>query len=111
MGKKRKKTLDDWAEAKRRCRLNEETVRMAKELGMSPRSLIKNIPPHDQQWKAPVHEWVRDLYAKRQAKMEAGRSRRGSDAPSTAAEGNAPGEAVAKADRDTPDRPRLDTSR
>ena len=38
---------------------------MAKELGMKPRSLIKNIPAKSQPWKAPVNEWVRDLHAKR----------------------------------------------
>ena len=54
-----------WAEAQRRCRLSDEAVRMAKELGIGPRSLIKNIPARTQQWKAPVEEWVRDIYEKR----------------------------------------------
>ncbi len=57
-----------WAEAQRRCRLSEEAVRMAKELGLGPRSLIKNIPAPTQQWKAPVEDWVRDLHEKRQCK-------------------------------------------
>ena len=57
-----------WAEAQRRCRLSDEAVRMAKELGIGPRSLIKNIPAPTQPWKAPVAEWVRDLYEKRQWK-------------------------------------------
>jgi hypothetical protein len=57
-----------WAEAQRRCRLSDEAVRMAKELGIGPRSLIKNIPARTQQWKAPVEDWVRDLYEKRQRK-------------------------------------------
>jgi hypothetical protein len=34
-----------WAEAQRRCRRSDEAVLMAKELGIGPRSLIKNIPP------------------------------------------------------------------
>lgn len=55
----------EWAKAKRVCRLNAETVRMAKELGMSPRSLMKNVPSKSQRWKAPVHVWVRELYAAR----------------------------------------------
>lgn len=41
------KTLDHqqlWTEAQRRCRLSDEAMRMAKDLGLSPRSLIKNIP-------------------------------------------------------------------
>ncbi|TYS17025.1 hypothetical protein FZC78_10370 [Rossellomorea vietnamensis] len=49
-------------EEKKRCRLNEADIRMAKELGMTPKSLIKNIPSANQQWKAPVKIWVRDLY-------------------------------------------------
>ena len=38
---------------------------MARELGFQPRSLIKNIPSPSQPWKAPVREWVRDLYQKK----------------------------------------------
>ena len=55
-----------WAEAQRRCRLSDEAVQMAKDLGIGPRSLIKNIPAPTQPWKAPVEDWVRDMYAKRQ---------------------------------------------
>jgi len=65
MGKKPGKQGDEWQEAKRRCRLCDEEVRMAKELGFKPRSLIKNIPAKSQPWKAPVREWIRDLYATR----------------------------------------------
>jgi len=54
-----------WEEAKRLCRLSAEEVRMAKELGFKPKSLIKNIPSPSQQWKAPVRDWVRDLYEKK----------------------------------------------
>ncbi|QQK80098.1 hypothetical protein HUG20_09480 [Salicibibacter cibi] len=59
MGKKKNAT---WAEAKKRCRLNQADIQMAKELGMKPKSLIKNIPAPSQQWKAPVKVWVRELY-------------------------------------------------
>jgi hypothetical protein len=38
---------------------------MAKELGISPRSLIKNIPNRNERWKAPVEDWVRDLHERR----------------------------------------------
>jgi uncharacterized protein len=65
MGKKSRKQLDEWQEAKRRCGLSDEDVRMAKELGFRPRSLLKNLPSKSQPWKAPVREWIRDLYAKR----------------------------------------------
>jgi hypothetical protein len=55
----------EWAEAQRRCPLTEEAVAMARELGISPRSLIKNIPSKSQRWKEPVEDWVRSLHAKR----------------------------------------------
>ncbi|MCU6709100.1 hypothetical protein M6D81_10285 [Paenibacillus sp. J5C_2022] len=62
------KKAEEWKKAKKLCRLNEETVRMAKEMGLNPRSLIKNIPAPNQQWKAPVHVWIHELYEERQEK-------------------------------------------
>ena len=41
---------------------------MAKEMGLNPRSLIKNIPSKTQKWKAPVHVWIREMYKKHQKK-------------------------------------------
>jgi hypothetical protein len=61
----RHKRENEWKEAKKRCRLNDEEIRMAKELGIGPRSLIKNIPSPSQRWKLPVKEWVRELYYKK----------------------------------------------
>jgi len=54
-----------WAEAKKKCRLNAATIQMAKELGLKPKSLIKNIPSKNQQWKASVQVWVQDMYEDR----------------------------------------------
>jgi hypothetical protein len=69
-----------WAEAQRRCRLSDEAVRMAKELGLNPRSLIKNIPSPKQRWKAPVEDWVRDIYRRRHdAKPRRGKATTRSD--------------------------------
>jgi len=58
----------EWAEAKKKCKLNEETVKMAREMGLNPRSLIKNIPSASEQWKAPVRTWIREMYQERQEK-------------------------------------------
>jgi hypothetical protein len=58
-----------WAEAKRRCRINREDIRMARELGLNPRTLIKNIPSPTQQWKLPVKQWIQELYEKRTGKI------------------------------------------
>jgi len=38
---------------------------MAKELGLNPKSLIKNIPNKNQSWKKPVYLWIREMYWKR----------------------------------------------
>ena len=58
----------EWQEAKKKCKLNAETLSMAKEMGLNPRSLIKNIPSKSEQWKAPVSVWIKDMYEERQAK-------------------------------------------
>lgn len=44
---------------------------MAKELGLSPKALIKNIPAPNQGWKLPVKYWVRELHEKRFGKRNA----------------------------------------
>ncbi len=41
---------------------------MARELGLNPHSLIKNIPSPNQQWKLPVKHWVHELYEKKTGK-------------------------------------------
>lgn len=68
MAKKKKQPNSkkpDWAEAKRRCRLSDVEILMAKELGMGPKSLVKNIPSQGQKWKEPVRDWIRNLYSKK----------------------------------------------
>lgn len=57
-----------WQEAKKKCRLSEEEVKIAKTLGLNPKSLIKNIPAKNELWKAPVGEWIREIQAERQEK-------------------------------------------
>ena len=69
MGKKKSgKRKADWDEAIRRCHLTADDVRIAKEMGLNPRSLIKNIPSKSQPWKLPVREWIREMHEKRQQK-------------------------------------------
>jgi len=58
----------EWKDAKNKCKLSAETLNMAKEMGLNPRSLIKNIPSKSEQWKAPVSVWIQDMYEERQAK-------------------------------------------
>jgi hypothetical protein len=61
-----------WAKAKNVCRLNQDDIRMAKELGISPQSLIKNRPSPSQSWKQPVKEWLRQLHEKRFGRKKSG---------------------------------------
>jgi hypothetical protein len=71
--KKRRSGRDaQWAEAKRRCRLNAEEVRMAKELGLNPRKLIKNIPSKSEPWKLPIKQWIHELYARKRPAVSPG---------------------------------------
>jgi hypothetical protein len=57
-----------WAECKRKCRLNNDDIALAKRLNLNPRSLIKNIPNKSEQWKAPVKVWLREIESKRNKK-------------------------------------------
>ena len=59
-----------WQEAKKRCRLDDEDIALAKRLGLNPRSLIKNIPSKSEPWKAPVKDWLHEIEAKRSKKAE-----------------------------------------
>jgi len=81
MAKKKKTPLNKkdrlWSEAKRRCRLNNEDIRIAKEMGLNPRSLIKNIPSKTEQWKLSVKDWIREMYRKRQEKAARKKAHKG----------------------------------
>lgn len=59
-----------WDEAKKRCRLGDEEIRMAKEMGLNPRSLIKNIPNKNEMWKAPVKDWINRILIGEPKKVE-----------------------------------------
>jgi len=57
--------LQEWVEARKRFRLSDAHVQMARELGMNPRKLGK-LDNHDQEpWKAPLPQFIEHLYEKR----------------------------------------------
>jgi hypothetical protein len=57
--------LRSWIEARKRFRLSDATVQIARELGLDPKALGK-IANHDQEkWKAPLPEFIARLYLKR----------------------------------------------
>ena len=80
-----KKREEEWKEVKKKCRVGDETIRMAKELGINPRTMIKNIPNKAEKWKAPVDVWIREMYDKikeksaKKAKAKAKRLRKESE--------------------------------
>ena len=43
---------------------------MAKEMGLNPKSLIKNIPNPKEQLKLRVKEWLHEMYEDRQRKQK-----------------------------------------
>ena len=53
-----------WEQAARRCRLSREALSMARSMGMNSKKLVKNVPSPETAWKAPVEQWVREMYAK-----------------------------------------------
>lgn len=59
-----------WQDAKKKCRLNDDDIALAKRLGLNPRSLTKNIPNKSEPWKAPVKDWLHEMDAKHQKKAE-----------------------------------------
>lgn len=80
MTKKKKKPKNKkdrlWAEAKRKCHLNDNDIRIARELGLNPRSLIKNIPSRTEPWKLPIKTWIHEMYEKRQEKTARKKARK-----------------------------------
>jgi hypothetical protein len=66
-----------WQEAKKKCRLNAEDIALAKQLGLNPKSLVKNIPNKSEPWKAPVKQWLREIAEKRNTEAEKKRWRKG----------------------------------
>jgi len=57
-----------WIEARKRFKLSHAQVQMARELGMNPKKL-GGLANHNQEpWKAPLPEFIEDLYLKRFSK-------------------------------------------
>lgn len=57
--------LQDWVEARKRHHLSHAHVQMARELGMNPRQLGKVDNHRQERWKAPLPQFIENLYLKR----------------------------------------------
>ena len=71
MSKKKKKKsaippkLRPWVEAKKRHRLTQAHIQMARELGMNPRKFGKLDNHRQERWKMPLRQFIEHLYEKR----------------------------------------------
>jgi len=64
------KNIERWILAKKRHKLTDKHIQMARELGLNPDKLGK-IDNHKQEpWKAPLKEFIEDIYLKQFKKSE-----------------------------------------
>jgi hypothetical protein len=55
----------EWIDAKKKYRLSDVHIQMARELGMNPKKFGSLANHKQEQWKAPLPEFIEDLYFKR----------------------------------------------
>jgi hypothetical protein len=58
-----------WIDARRRHHLSHVHVQMARELGLNPKKFGKLDNHRQEPWKAPLPEFIEDLYFKRLSKL------------------------------------------
>ena len=61
--------LQAWIDARKRHHLRHAQVQMARELGMNPKKLGKLDNHRQERWKAPLPEFIEDLYERRFSKL------------------------------------------
>jgi len=55
----------NWIDAKKKFRLSDTHIQMARELGMNPKK-FGSLANHKQEpWKAPLPDFIEDIYSKR----------------------------------------------
>jgi hypothetical protein len=57
--------IHDWIDAKKKYRLSDAHIQMARELGMNPKKFGSLANHKQEQWKSPLPEFIEDLYYKR----------------------------------------------
>jgi hypothetical protein len=58
------KNIEVWKEAKKRYHLTDMHIQMARDLGLNPKKFGSLANNKQQQWKAPLPEFIEDLYFK-----------------------------------------------
>ncbi len=59
------KNLEEWKNAKKRYRLSDMHIQMARELGMNPKKFGGLANHKQERWKAPLPCFIEDIYFKR----------------------------------------------
>ena len=57
--------LQVWIDARKRFKLSHSQIQMARELGMNPKKLGSLANHKQEPWKAPLGEFIEDVYFKR----------------------------------------------
>jgi len=57
--------LQIWIDARKRYRLTDSQIQMARELGMNPKQFGGMANHRQERWKVPLPEYIEDLYEKR----------------------------------------------
>ena len=63
-------TVKDWIEARKKFRLSDMHIQMARELGMNPRKFGSLANHKQEKWKSPLPEFIESLYYKRFGKEQ-----------------------------------------
>lgn len=64
------KKLERWIIARKKHKLSDKHVQMARELGLNPDKLGKIDNQKQEPWKAPLKEFIEDIYFKHFKKSE-----------------------------------------
>lgn len=59
------KNLEEWKKAKKRYRLSDMHIQMARELGMNPKKFGGLANHKQERWKAPLPYFIENVYFKR----------------------------------------------
>ena len=59
-----------WVEARQRYHLSDMQIQMARDLGLNPRKLGGLANEDQERWKAPLPEFIEELYFKRFGRRE-----------------------------------------
>ena len=64
------KKKEEWKKAKKRYHLTDMHIQMARDLGMNPKKFGSLANNKQQKWKAPLSEFIEDIYFKHFKKEE-----------------------------------------